>query len=48
MAVMFVGLCIALPAQAIRTMAMVTCGESFNHLIQLSKKDNHVLIKHGM
>jgi len=35
-------------AQAIRTTAIVTCGESFNHLIQASKKQNHFLITRGM
>lgn len=35
-------------AQIIRSWAMITCGESFNHLIQTSKKDNHVLITHGV
>lgn len=35
-------------SQGIRAWAMITCGESFNHLIQTSKKDNHVLIKHGI
>ena len=45
---MMTGLVMILVAQSIRTCAMVTCGESFNHLIQVSKKDNHVLITHGM
>jgi protein-S-isoprenylcysteine O-methyltransferase len=35
-------------SQAIRSWAMMTCGESFNHLIQISKKENHVLVKHGI
>jgi protein-S-isoprenylcysteine O-methyltransferase len=35
-------------SQAVRSLAMITCGESFNHLIQTQKKDNHVLITHGI
>jgi hypothetical protein len=27
---------------------MITCGESFNHYIQIDKKENHVLVTHGM
>lgn len=46
--IMFVGLSIVIVAQAIRTTAIATCGESFNHLIQTSKKDNHALITHGI
>ena len=42
------GLFLVILSQAIRTLAMVTAGESFNHLIQTSKKDNHVLITHGI
>lgn len=43
-----VGLVIVSCAQCIRTCAMATCGESFNHLIQRAKKENHVLVTHGM
>jgi protein-S-isoprenylcysteine O-methyltransferase len=32
----------------IRSLAMATAGESFNHLIQTTKKENHVLITHGI
>jgi protein-S-isoprenylcysteine O-methyltransferase len=42
------GFILVVLAQAVRTVAICTCGESFNHLIQTSKKDNHVLIKHGV
>lgn len=35
-------------SQTIRSLAMITCAESFNHLIQRSKKENHVLITHGI
>ena len=46
--VSFFGLVLVLLAQFLRSLAMATCGESFNHRIQTSKKDNHVLIAHGM
>lgn len=42
------GLCFVVGGQICRTWAMVTCGESFNHYIQRDKKDNHVLVTHGM
>lgn len=35
-------------SQTIRSLAMMTCGESFNHLIQTSRKENHVLVTHGV
>ncbi len=43
-----VGLLLVIVSQALRSLAMITCGESFNHLIQPNKKENHVLITHGM
>jgi protein-S-isoprenylcysteine O-methyltransferase len=43
-----IGFGIVILAQIIRSMAMATAGESFNHLIQTSKKQNHVLITHGI
>jgi protein-S-isoprenylcysteine O-methyltransferase len=46
--VILLGLSLVLGAQAIRSTAMATAGESFNHLIQTSKKDNHVLVTHGI
>jgi protein-S-isoprenylcysteine O-methyltransferase len=42
------GLGLVLLAQTCRSLAMATCGESFNHRIQTSKKKNHVLVTHGM
>lgn len=44
----YIGLAILVCAQCIRSVAMATAGESFNHLIQTSKKQNHVLITHGI
>lgn len=46
--VWFVALTILVLGQTLRTMAMQTAGRSFNHYIQTSKKDKHVLITHGV
>lgn len=46
--VALVGLALLVLAQTIRSVAMATAGQSFNHLIQTKKKDNHVLITHGI
>jgi protein-S-isoprenylcysteine O-methyltransferase len=35
-------------AQGIRCTAMIHCGESFNHIIQRDKKENHVLVTTGI
>lgn len=35
-------------SQGLRTLAMKTAGESFHHYIQTHKKDNHVLVTHGI
>jgi len=43
-----VGIIVVVAAQCIRSVAMKTCGESFNHLIQTAKKENHLLVKHGI
>ena len=43
-----IGLILVTSGQIVRALAMITCGESFNHLIQQTKKDNHSLITHGM
>lgn len=44
----FLGLLVVVLAQTIRSAAMMTAAESFNHLIQTHKKENHVLITHGI
>ena len=43
-----IGCCMVVVSQITRSLAMITCGESFNHLIQRTKKDNHALITHGI
>jgi protein-S-isoprenylcysteine O-methyltransferase len=42
------GFAMLLVGQSIRTAAMITAGQSFHHLIQTSKKKNHILITHGI
>jgi len=42
------GLILVAIGQITRSSAMITCGESFNHMIQHSKKKNHVLVKSGI
>lgn len=44
----YIGLVVLVMAQGIRSMAMATAGESFNHMIQTSKKQNHILITNGI
>ena len=39
----YFGLVLVVGGQALRFLAMKKCGESFNHIIQDKKKDNHVL-----
>eukprot|EP00538_Stauroneis_constricta_P005001 CAMPEP_0119566362 /NCGR_PEP_ID=MMETSP1352-20130426/32838_1 /TAXON_ID=265584 /ORGANISM="Stauroneis constricta, Strain CCMP1120" /LENGTH=238 /DNA_ID=CAMNT_0007615457 /DNA_START=76 /DNA_END=792 /DNA_ORIENTATION=- len=43
-----VGFGVVVVSQVIRSLAMITCGASFNHMIQREKKENHVLITHGV
>lgn len=43
-----IGFMITCIAQFIRSFAMKCCGESFNHIIQSDKKENHVLVTHGI
>jgi len=42
------GLSIVCIGQTLRSLAMITAAQSFNHLIQLNKKESHVLITHGI
>lgn len=42
------GLALVLMGQAIRTLAMVQCGESFNHIVQSTRKRSHFLVTHGV
>ena len=46
--VCLVGLSMVILAQILRSLAMATCAASFNHKIQTTKKDNHMLVTHGM
>lgn len=42
------GIILCLGGQLVRSLGMKTCGESFNHIIQHVKKDNHVLVTTGI
>lgn len=42
------GIFMVICSQCVRSLSMVTCGESFNHIIQHQKKQNHVLVTSGI
>jgi protein-S-isoprenylcysteine O-methyltransferase len=42
------GLVMVIASQVIRSLSMITCGESFNHYIQHHKKENHTLVTTGI
>ncbi len=42
------GIVTVIVAQAMRSFAMMQCGESFNHYIQVERKDNHFLVMDGI
>jgi protein-S-isoprenylcysteine O-methyltransferase len=44
----FCGFAVTIASQALRSMAMKTAGESFNHYIQTTRKDNHVLVTNSV
>lgn len=46
--IFYMGILFVVGGQLCRSWAMVTCGESFNHYIQKDKKENHVLVMHGI
>lgn len=46
--IFFTGIVFVTGGQLCRSMAMATCGESFNHYIQREKKENHVLVTNGI
>lgn len=43
-----IGLLLLLPAQTLRTMAMITAGVSFNHIIQIQQRESHTLVTRGV
>jgi len=43
-----IGLALILIGQLVRSLAMITCAESFNHVIQHTKKQSHKLVTHGV
>lgn len=46
--VKLVGLSVVLTCQSIRTLAMVTAGINFSHVIKNVKENDHTLIQHGI
>ena len=42
------GLVLVVLGQAVRTTGMVQCGESFNHIVQSTRKQSHFLVTHGV
>lgn len=47
-ALVALGIVLVVGGQAIRAGAMIQCGESFNHIVQHSKKSSHALITTGL
>ncbi|CAH6719749.1 protein-S-isoprenylcysteine O-methyltransferase [[Candida] jaroonii] len=45
---LFAGSVLVIVGQVCRSMAMITAGESFNHYIQRSKNETHVLVTDGI
>lgn len=43
-----IGLFLVLAGQIVRTTGMVQCGESFNHIVQSTRKRSHFLVTHGV
>jgi len=43
-----VGMVMVVVSQIMRSCAMMKCGESFNHYIQMERKENHVLVTDGI
>lgn len=46
--IMTIGLILVVAGQCFRSLAMITCGSSFNHIVQHTKKNNHHLITTGV
>ena len=43
-----IGVIVMIVGHGLRIVAMITCGDNFNHYIQSAKKEDHVLVTHGM
>ena len=48
MTITILGIVMVVASQIMRSWAMMKCGESFNHYIQTSRKENHVLVTNGI
>ncbi|XBW36580.1 hypothetical protein QEN19_002155 [Hanseniaspora menglaensis] len=46
--IMVLGMLMAITGQVFRSLAMITCGKSFNHIVQSTKKGDHQLITSGI
>jgi protein-S-isoprenylcysteine O-methyltransferase len=44
----YVGFVMVLTSQCLRSAAMMTAGSNFNHYVQYTKDDSHVLVTHGV
>jgi protein-S-isoprenylcysteine O-methyltransferase len=45
---MLIGLVMCVGGQCVRSYAMWTCGHNFTHIVAERKKDEHVLVQHGI
>ncbi|XP_044727476.1 protein-S-isoprenylcysteine O-methyltransferase isoform X2 [Chrysoperla carnea] len=43
-----IGLCICIGGEILRKLAMITAESNFHHVVQSTKSENHVLVKHGV
>ena len=48
MTITLLGIAMVISSQIVRSCAMMKCGESFNHYIQVLRKENHVLVTDGI
>lgn len=46
--VSYIGLIICIGGEILRKLAMITAESNFNHLVQSTKSENHVLVTHGI
>ena len=44
----FIGLALIILGQAVRTIAMCTCGNNFSHVVKEVNEDGHKLVTHGI
>uniref|UniRef100_A0A7S1B5M3 Protein-S-isoprenylcysteine O-methyltransferase n=1 Tax=Corethron hystrix TaxID=216773 RepID=A0A7S1B5M3_9STRA len=44
----FLGICLVVGGQFVRSLAMATAGSNFHHIVQVQRPDEHQLVTHGM